>query len=121
MIKEINTKDIYFDEPISHDDKFYYDEENNEYFIEDIEKSKFYFNLKGDIHRKNKPAILYFNGGQVWVENGKWHRLDGYANQGSFLSYFYIKGIYFPIEDFAKETKHLICLNCKEFCKQNCF
>ena len=34
---------------------------------------------------------------------------------------FYIKGQCFFANEFAEKTKHLICKNCKEFCKQNCF
>lgn len=54
------------------------------------------------------------------------HKDDGPAIETTKKEYihkyfYYLKGNPFDIKEFAEKTKHLICKNCKEFCKQNCF
>lgn len=46
------------------------------------------------------------------------HREDGKADN---FNGYWLNGKIFSCEEFAKQTKHLICLNCKRFCNQNCF
>lgn len=55
------------------------------------------------------------------MENGIDHRLDGPAIIARNYIQFWINGTHFPKKMFAKETNHLICQVCNEFCKQECF
>lgn len=71
MIKEIETPKIDFNFSIFNDDKFFYNEENNEYFLEDKNKSKFYFNLKGNLHRIGKFAIDFYDKRKYWIKKWK--------------------------------------------------
>ena len=119
MIKEIKKPKIKFKFDVFKYGKFYYDEENNEYFYEH-KNSIIYFNLNGFIHRINAPAIVtkYDN---TYCENGKTHRIDGPAEKYSYKPKFWINGTeFFPVT-FAFKTKHLICEYCNDFCKQECF
>ena len=117
MVKEIQKPNINFKFWVENDYKFYYDEENKEYFLENKWKSRFYFNLKGYYHRINKPAIEYSDGRKQWLKNGYRHRFDGPAKYCDF----YIAGYYHSAINFADETNHLICNSCNKFCKQGCF
>ena len=80
MIREIERPEIDFKFWIINDYRFYYDDKRKEYFIKTEYGSKYYFNLEGHINRIGKPAIEYFNGVKVWIENGRWNRLDGPAH-----------------------------------------
>ena len=121
MIREIERPEIDFKFWIYTSFKFYYDEENGEYFIEINGKSKFYFNLEGNLHRIGKPAVLYYDGTKQWMENGKRHRLDGFAQVSNFYKDFWINDNRYTKKEFVEETKHLVCCNCGNFCKQECF
>ena len=121
MIKEIQKPNIDFKFWFENDCKFYYDEENKEYFIEDENNNKFYFNLNGYVHRFNKPAVERFNGVNIWIEDGKEHRLDGPSYINRNLIQFWINNHYCSEKYFAKKTNHLICKFCGQFCKQGCF
>lgn len=121
MIKEIKKPNIDFKIPIIKGDKFYYDENNKEYFLVDKYGWKYYFNLKGKYHRIEKPAIVYSNAEAAWIEDGKWHRLDGAAYIYENYKEFYIKNIEYNEYNFGKKTNHLICKLCRKFCKQECF
>ena len=123
MIKKIKKPNINFKFILPNNGKFYYDEENKEYFIETNDKSKFYFNLNGSFHRIGKPAINYFNEKKMWIENGRYNRLDGPAlinHQYSYIE-FWIKENKLSQKQFANLTNHLTCNICKKFCKQECF
>ena len=120
MIKEIEKPNIEFKFTIYNDYKYYYDQENNEYFIKYKNKVKFYFNLEGRCHRIGKPAIEGYDGIKIWVENNIQHRLDGPACGGKNNS-FWIGGIEYSAANFALKTDHLICLVCNKFCNQGCF
>ena len=123
MIKEIEKPNINFKFAPSIKGKFYFDEENNEYFIKN-EDSIVYFNLNGFVHRIGKPARLneefqIFN----YLENGKLHRDDGYAAsccKGKH-NYFYLNGKHQLINNWTEKTNHLVCKFCNKFCKQKCF
>ena len=121
MVREIEKPNIEFKLNICSNYKFYYDEENREYFFETKWKSKYYFNLKGILHRIGKPAIEYYDGRIRWMENGKMHRLDGPASINYFNKEYAINDKHYSKKEFAKETKHLVCRNCGRFCKQRCF
>ena len=120
MIKEIEKPDIKFNFYNSVYDKYYYDDKNNEFFIIYF-KSKYYFNLDGNYHRIGKPAIEFFNGGKIWEENGKMHRIDGPASYDHDNHKFWINGKNYSKLVFAEKTNHLLCKNCNKFCKQKCF
>ena len=99
MFKEIEEPDFYKKKVFNKsypDDKFFYNEKTEEY-------------LNIDLYGKH-----YFN------ENG-WHKLDGPAFIKGQYYFFYINGNQFFLKEFAKETNHLICKFCEEFCKQECF
>lgn len=40
---------------------------------------EFWFHETGVFHREVGPAIILFNGVQIWIHNGKLHRIDGPA------------------------------------------
>ena len=103
MIVKLNHNNIihyYFDIISKYGilNNYYYNTITNEYFGENS-SCRFYFNLEMERHR-----------------------LDGPAHIGEFnIILFYINGIYYRKSEFAVKTNHLICKNCKEFCKQRCF
>ena len=123
MIREIEKPNIKFNFGIYNNSKFYYDKENNEYFIK-YKDSIVYFNLNGFVHRVGKPARLneeykIYN----YLENGILTRNDGPAascctekHQG-----YYLNNNYYNLNNWSKETNHLICKFCNNFCKQGCF
>ena len=121
MIKKIKKPNIDFNFPIHNDYKFYYNEENHEYYIKYKYKSKRYFNLNGKLHRIEKPAIEFYDGRKWWIENGKEHRLDGPAYIYNSYKNYWINDKNYTKKEFAKETNHLICKLCCNFCKQTCF
>ena len=67
---------------ISHDD--YYNipdgQRNGKYEVEG--HGTFYY-VNGKCHRKNGPAIKYFDGTKEWCINDQFHRLDGPAREFS--------------------------------------
>lgn len=80
------------------------------------------------IHRNGAPAIIWetnqFLDKYCYLKDGKYHRLDGPAVCNDYKYYhklFYLNGINYNNLDFAKETNHLICHVCCEFCNQDCF
>ena len=125
MIKEINKPNINFKFAIFSDDKFYHNQENNEFLIKNF-YDEIYFNINGEIHKIGKPAYIKYNINnsithREFLENNKMHRLDGPAYDDIYNYEYFICGIcYFPPE-FAKKTNHLICKYCNNFCKQECF
>ena len=121
MIKEIEKPEINFNFYVYDKLKFYYDEDNREYFSETEYGSKFYFNLNGQIHRIGKPAIEYYNGDKIWRKNGKMHRLNGPAYISRSYKDYWINSKHYTEKKFAKETNHLICRICGRFCRQRCF
>lgn len=105
MFKEINIKlpkyrDYYFNEFNKH----FHDEKNDILYGEN-DICKFYFKL-------NKTYCYEF------------HRLDGPAFiRKKFPGVFFWINNYccFDENEFANKTDHLICKNCRKFCKQECF
>ena len=132
MIRKIEKPNIKFNFVVYENDKFYFDDETNEYINISLEhktneyiniglEHKYYFNLNGDIHRIGKPAIEYSFGDKVWAENNKTSRIDGPAFLSIDVNHYYINGIFLLPIDFAVKTNHLLCQSCYKFCKQNCF
>ena len=104
MIKEIERPDFSYNIKLGiiPDDKFYYNDSTNEYYL--------YNNrVKG-----NNIYCIYFN------EKGT-HRESGYALFGPSVNEFYLNDIHFFPYKFAEKTNHLICIHCNNFCKQECF
>ena len=50
-----------------------------EYIVKVKEDRTCWFNLEGQRHRENGPAVEYSNGDKSWWMNGKRHREDGPA------------------------------------------
>ena len=80
------------------------------------------------VHRDNKPAIIwnsdYWIDKNWYINNGKLHRLDGPAKYGikDFpFDAFFINGKNMERLEWAKETNHLLCNKCNDFCSQQCF
>ena len=121
MIREIEKPEIDFKFWIDSNHKYYYDENNREYFIKTKYKTKFYFNWKGNFHRIGKPAIEFYDGSKQWRENGKKHRLDGAAYIYYSNKFYFINNNSYIEKEFAEKTKHLICEYCDGFCRQECF
>ena len=121
MIREIEKPEIEFKFNIYDKLKFYYDEENEEYFLKTEYRSKYYFNLEGNVHRIGKPAIEYYDRTKQWMENGNKHRLDGPAYVYNSYKYYWKNNNYYTESSFAEETKHLVCEKCGGFCRQGCF
>ena len=105
MIIEIKRPNIKFKFDILSNYKYYYNEETNEFFIQNNFNTKKYFNLEGNIHRIGKPAIEYTNGVKIWVENGKENRLDGPSYHGKYQFQYYIDDICYSKKDFAEKNK----------------
>lgn len=98
-MKKIKKPDIYFRFKTYRNDKYYFDEINNLYYVENYSKTdNVYFNDEGYIHNINNYASYYHN-----------------------LKNFFINGRIYEETHFAEETNHLICKFCKIFCKQECF
>ena len=54
-----------------------------------------WFNLNGERHREDRPAVEYTNGDKYWFINGKLHRGDGPAVEfANGDKYWYINGQY---------------------------
>lgn len=102
---------------------YYYDDVNDEYYIDNGPHSRIYFNKNGLYNRKNGPAVIWYNKSNNWCfwKNGKSHRDDGpCANYyGNFQ--FILNHITHDELNFAVKTNHLICNLCNKFCKQTCF
>lgn len=50
-----------------------------EYKVEVYEDKTEWYNLVGQLHREDGPAVEYTNGHKEWYQIGKKHRLDGPA------------------------------------------
>ena len=42
-------------------------------------KCKVFQNKRGDLHRKDGPAVIFENGIKLYYQNGLFHRIDGPA------------------------------------------
>ena len=105
MIKEIQKPNFYFNN-ISADpngNKYYFDLNNKLYFYITPRYSINYFNLKGECHREDGYARIYFKG---LYDDDK---------------YFLLNNACINSSEFAEKTNHLICNLCNKFCKQGCF
>ena len=112
---------------------YYLDENNKECHYKGKQDSNLwgklnnsYWNRKDQIykfHRLNGPAFLHYVNDKLiiygWFLNGFSHREDGRYNNHSYD--FKLKGKSISSYNFAQQTNHLVCKNCKTFCKQFCF
>ena len=124
MIKEIEKPNIDFKFYIYPEGTFYYDNIKDEYSIYNNYNGNgeyYYFNLDGNRHRANAPAVVTIHGYEYWI-NGKVHRTDGPAEQYVYSKpKFWMHNMQLSPAVFAYKTKHLICEYCNDFCKQECF
>lgn len=77
-----------------------------------------YFKLNNDSYLcSHRDGFIFFN------KNGEISRLDGPAEvfYDSFYKLYAVNQHTFNCREFAEKTDHLICNNCKQFCKQQCF
>jgi hypothetical protein len=60
-----------------------------------------YWNLNGEHHRTDGPAIIYTDGHKEWWLNGKRHREDGPAIEGLFgYKEYWLYGIEYSFEEW---------------------
>ena len=61
---------------------------------EDDTGPKRWYNDMGELHRVGKPAMIYKNGSEYWLQNNKYHRTDGPAIivRPSGTKYWFING-----------------------------
>lgn len=115
-MKEIEKPNIkfYFYFNFSKNDKFYFDENNNEYLIKSFQEL-IYCNLHGKVHKEDGPAL-------ICCDDKHNHY---YLNNRLYFSRFSSGSKHFNGEDnfndWCKITNHLICFSCENFCKQSCF
>ena len=68
---------------------------------------KFWYNKKGQWHRRNGPAYEDIYGSKFWYVNGKRHRLDGPAYEyADGKKLWWIDGIEYSYKDWKKEVEH---------------
>tara|TARA_R110000822_G_scaffold139699_6_gene277288 strand:+ start:2251 stop:2613 length:363 start_codon:yes stop_codon:yes gene_type:complete len=66
-----------------------------EYKVKVTNSETEWFNLNGERHREDGPAVEYTNGDKYWFINGKLHRGDGPAIEfANGDKYWYINGQY---------------------------
>ena len=96
----------------------YYDELHLKYFIKAY-GGGIILQFKDEFVFKNEDYTAYIN------KDNYLHKLDNYAfiskNRAESSFWFFIDGIRYNDDYFAKETNHLVCNKCNKFCKQNCF
>lgn len=104
-------------------ENYYYDDVSDEYYIDNGQYYRIFFNKNGLYNRKNGPAVISHNRPNNWCfwKNGKAHRDDGPCVNyyGDFQ--FILNHITYSEPNFAGKTNHLICNKCYKFCKQSCF
>lgn len=67
--------------------------------------TKRWFNSKGDLHREDGPAVVWYDGYKDWYQNGKRHRLDGPAIEGpDGLEEWWIEGSHITEQEFLART-----------------
>lgn len=65
-----------------------------------------HIDILGRSHRNNGPAVVWYNGKQVWCKHGKLHRVDGPAivnvedDSEDTVCEYWIDGIQYSEEDF---------------------
>lgn len=70
--------------------------------------AKVWRNKQGQLHRRNGPAVNWFDRSIHWFVNGKRHRLDGPAIEyEDGFKQWHIDGKAYSYEDWKKEVEHL--------------
>src|ERR1700680_3276797 len=76
------------------------------YFRSDMYGNTHWYNLNGNYHRDNGPAIICANGTKIWCHHGLPHRIDGPAlesHTGSHRWFYKGKELYVStLEEFQK-------------------
>ena len=68
-----------------------------------------WYNLEGQRHREDGPAVEYADGYKAYYLNGKLHREDGPATEyENGNKYYYIKDIQITKEEFDNRNKSCI-------------
>lgn len=91
-----------------------------------IEKPKINFPIaySDEFYLENDLIIIINNNCEekfYLTKEGISHRLDGPSHSYCNNVFYYIHGQSLSVKEFVKETKHLICKYCQDFCKQKCF
>ena len=77
-----------------------------EYKVKVFEDRTKWYNLEGQLHRENGPAIEWDDGSKAWFINGKRHRVDGPAiEKVNGYKVWYINGQELTKEEFNKRIK----------------
>ena len=96
------------------------------------EKYKFLYSTKCDSHLFFNDKKIYYNYYGDYTNYGNnslsiFHKLDGphricFNNEKIVYKEFWVNDrLILNYKNFAKETNHLICEYCNDFCKQECF
>lgn len=80
-------------------DRFYYNDLIDKFFVKNTAEISF-FNKEGNLHNEDGPATIFYT---------------------STYKFYYLNNNNISKEKFTKETRHLICEWCDDFCKQQCF
>ena len=77
-----------------------------EYKVEVHNDRTDWYNLEGQRHREDGPAVEYADGYKAYYLNGKLHREDGPATEyENGNKYYYIKDIQITKEEFNNRNK----------------
>jgi len=67
---------------------------NGHYFTEENDEV---WVQNGKLHRLDGPAVIYSSGYHVWYQNGRKHREDGPATQFNITDFeYWLDGEYYP-------------------------
>ena len=80
-------------------DIFYYNDIIDKFFVKSGAEIGF-FNKEGNLHNEDGPASIF---------------------DTSTYKFYYLNNNNISKKKFTKETRHLICKWCDDFCKQQCF
>ena len=74
-----------------------------EYKVKVYDDRTEWYNLDGDLHREDGPAIEYASGNKYWFLNNKLHRTDGPAIEwADGTKYWYLNGKELTEKEFNK-------------------
>jgi hypothetical protein len=64
-----------------------------------------WYNVNGQLHREDGPAIEYIDGSKFWYIKGKRHRTDGPAIEESGRKEWWLDGLFLTEQEFLQQTK----------------
>ena len=133
MIKEIEKPEHFIYKGFTKNNKYFFDDEKNEFFSQETFKINPYkdpYLMTRFLNKDGfKTRVIYTDNNKVvfksFFKDKLFHNLDGPAISQLDLETpvhnYIIDGKDISKNDFLKITNHLICQNCKDFCKQECF